>query len=248
MYLRYDSLNFKRDVVVKKSILSVLLFFASTGLSAEPTQSPEILSKKIEQYVLNELSTYKEGRVHVAADQIDSRLNLKACAEDQLMVFNPYQSPILSTSTMGIKCQENDNHWSLYIPIHITILKTVYVAKRTLMKGDEITGSDIYQTELDVHKLKHGYFNDIDELAGRVCKQNIAINSPFNPNNVELAKIIHKGEKVIISTNNNNLTISMDGIAINEGSMGETIKVKNLSSKKIVEAQIVGEKKVSVIF
>lgn len=233
---------------MKKSILSVLLFFTSTVLLAEPTQSPAVLSKKIEQYVLHALSTYKEGRVHVVADQIDSRLNLKACAADQLMVFNPYQSPILSTSTMGIKCLEHDNHWSLYVPIHITILKTVYVAKRTLMKGDQITGSDIYQTEMNIHKLKHGYFNDIDDLAGRVCKQNIAINTAFNPHNVELAKVIHKGEKVTISTSNNNLMVSMDGIAINEGSIGETIKVKNLSSKKIIEAQVVGEKRVNVIF
>lgn len=233
---------------MKKSILSILLFFASTGLPAEPTQSPEILTRKIEQYVGNQLTSYKEGRVHVSADKIDSRLSLKACAKKYLVVFNPYNTPILDTSTMGIKCQEPENHWSLYVPIRITILKTVFVANRTLTKGDRITGNDVYQAEIDIHKLKHGYFSDIDDLIGQVCKQNIAINHPFTPNNIELPKVIRKGEKVSIVTTNNNLMISMDGIAVNDGALGETIKVKNQTSKKIIEAQVTGKKIVTVAF
>lgn len=218
------------------------------GLFAETTQSPEILTHKIKDYVLSELANYREGKIHVSADKIDSRLSLKACAEDRLIVFNPYQSPILETSTLGIKCQEADNHWSLYVPIRITILKTVYVAKRTLMKGDRISGDDIYQTEMDVHKLKYGYFDDIDDLVGLVCKKNVAINTPLNPHNIELAKVVHKGEKVSIVTSYNNLTVSMDGIAINDGALGETIKVKNLSSKKILDGQVTGKKMITVIF
>lgn len=235
-YLRYDSVNYQRDIVVKKSILSLLLFFASTNLFAEPSQSPKILTQKIEGYILNQLASYKEASIHVSADKIDSHLSLKPCAEENLVVFNPYQSPLLDTSTMGIKCEEPENHWSLFVPVRINIMKTIYVANRNLRKGDSITGNDLYQTEMDVHKLKQGYFNDIDDLIGQVCKQNIAIHHPFNPNNIELPKTIHKGEKVSIITNNNNLTISMDGIAVHDGALGETIKVKNLSSKKIFQS------------
>lgn len=232
---------------MKKSILSVLLFFASAGLCAEATQSPEVLSHKVEEYVHKKLASYKEGKIQVNADRIDSRLSLKECAEDKLAVFNPYQSPILSTNTLGVKCKELDNHWSLYVPIRITILKTVYLAKRSLLKGELITKGDLYRAEINIHRLKNGYFNDINDLIGQSCKQNIPINTPLNPRYVELEKVIHKGEKVAIIMKNNNLIISMDGIAINEGAIGETVRVKNLSSKKIIEAQVAGKKKVNVI-
>ncbi len=237
----------KEELFVNKCILSVLLFFASTGLQADAIQSPEILTSKIEQHIRNELSSYKEGTIQVAADKIDSRLNLKACAEDHLVVFNPYQSPTLSTSTMGIKCQENDNHWSLYVPVKITVLKTIYVAKRALIKGTRLTQDDIYQTEMDVQRLNQGYFTEKDQLIGQICKQNIPPNSPLNPHNIEAAKLINKGERVSIIVNDSNLTISMDGVAMEEGTLGETIKVRNLSSKKIIDAQITGSKKVNVI-
>jgi flagella basal body P-ring formation protein FlgA len=40
----------------------------------------------------------------------------------------------------------------------------------------------------------------------------------------------------------------MDGIAMNEGALGDSVKVKNLSSKRIIEAQVTGKKTVKVTF
>ncbi|WBV68308.1 flagellar basal body P-ring formation chaperone FlgA [Legionella pneumophila] len=207
-----------------------------------------IIKNKIEQYALNELSNYTEGKIQVTADNIDPRLNLKVCDDNKLEVFNPYQTPMLNTSTMGIKCLEENNHWTLYIPVKITIFKSVLVAKRALLKGTKISNSDIYQTELDVQKLKQGYFTDSKELIGLVCKHDITPNSPLNPFNIELAKLVHKGEQVSIIAAHDNLTVSMDGIAMDEGALGDSVKVKNLSSKRIIEAQVTGKKTVKVIF
>lgn len=233
--------------MVKTRILSGLLFFASFCVQAEAIQSLDLLQSKIEQHVLNELATFNDGKVKVTADRMDPRLNLKACAEDQLAIFNPYQTPILNTSTMGIKCKDEANHWTLYVPIKISILKTVYIAKRPLLKGTRVSANDIYQAELDVQKLKQGYFVDSHELIGQICKQNIATDTPLNPYNIELAKLVHKGEQVTINATNNNLTISMDGIALDDGALGEPVKVKNSSSKKVIEAQVSGVKAVKVI-
>ncbi|MCL9685608.1 flagellar basal body P-ring formation chaperone FlgA [Legionella maioricensis] len=232
---------------MKKSILSVFLFFASICLYATQIQSLPLLKDKIEQYVLNELSTYTEGKIQVSANKIDSRLNLKACAENQLSIFNPYQTPLLSSNTMAVKCLEEDNHWVLYVPITITVLKTVLVSKNMLVKGTQVKEEDIYQTEMDTQRLKLGYFTEKNELIGLVCKHDIAADSPFNPYNIELAKLIHKGEEVTIVANNNNLTVSMPGIALNEGALGDTVKVKNRTSKRIIEAQVAGEKRVKVV-
>jgi len=232
---------------VKTSILSLLLFFASTYAHAEAFQSLDLLQTKIEQYALNELSSYTEGKVKVAADKIDTRLNLRACAEKQLVIFNPYQTPMLNTTTLGIKCDEEKNHWTLYVPLKITVLKSVYVAKHPIIKGAKIKAKDIYQTELDVQRLKQGYFTSSQELIGQVAKQNIPADTSFNPYNIELAKLVHKGERVTIIASNNNLSISMSGIAVDDGAFGEPVKVKNRSSKKIIEAQVSGLKKVTVV-
>jgi flagella basal body P-ring formation protein FlgA len=232
---------------VKKSILSVLIFFASISSYAAPGQSLDLLKNKIESYVLNELSTYTDGKIQVQADKLDPRLNLRACAEDKLELFNPYQTPMLSTNTMGVKCLEEENHWTLYVPIKINVLKTVLVAKRTLIKGRRINSDDIYQVEMDTQKLKQGYFTDSRELIGLICKHDISPDSPLNPYNIELAKLVHRGDQVTIVANNENLSVSMDGIAMSEGVLGESVRVKNLSSKRVIEAQVSGNKTVKVV-
>lgn len=219
----------------------------SSGLYADATQSLDVLKDKIEQQVLRELSSYTQGRVDVQADKIDSRLQLGTCDESQLEVFNPYQTPMLKTNTMGIKCKESNNHWTLYVPIRITLLKSVFVAKHMLMKGDLITAEDVYQTELDVQKLKQGFFTNEKEFVGLVSKQTIAADTPITPYHIELAKLIHKGEQVSIVVSQDNLTISMQGIALDTGARGDHIKVKNLSSKRIIDARVLSEEKVEVL-
>lgn len=232
---------------MKKSILSVLIFFASISSYAASGQSLDLLKNKIESYVLNELSTYTDGKVQVQADKLDPRLNLKACAEEKLELFNPYQTPMLSTNTMGVKCLEEENHWTLYVPIKINVLKTVLVAKRVLIKGKRINSDDIYQVEMDTQKLKQGYFTDSRELIGLICKHDISPDSPLNPYNIELAKLVHRGDQVTIVANNESLSVSMDGIAMSEGVLGESVRVKNLSSKRVIEAQVSGNKTVKVV-
>lgn len=231
---------------MKKSILSVLIFFASFCANAAPGQSLDLIKNKIEAYVLSELSTYAEGKIQVQADKLDPRLNLKACPEDKLELFNPYQTPMLSTNTMGIKCQEEENHWTLYVPIKISVLKTVLVAKRALVRGRRINSDDIYQVEMDTQKLKQGYFTDPRELIGLICKHDISPDSPLNPYNIELAKLVHRGDQVTIVASDDSLSVSMDGIAMSEGVLGESVKVKNLSSKRVIEAQVSGNKIVRV--
>ncbi|KTD34282.1 flagellar basal body P-ring biosynthesis protein FlgA [Legionella moravica] len=232
---------------MKKSILSVLTFFASFCLYADLSQSLDLIKNKIESHVLNELTTYTEGKIEVQADQLDPRLNLRACAENKLEIFNPYKTPMLNTNTMGIKCLEEDNHWTLYVPVKISVLKTVLVAKRALVKGSRITSNDLYPMEMDAQKLKQGYFTDPKELIGLICKHDITPDSPLNSFNIELAKLVHRGDQVTIVATNDYLTVSMDGIALDEGVLGDSIKVKNLSSKRVIDAQVTGEKKVAVV-
>ncbi len=231
---------------MKKSILSVLIFFASINSYATPRQSLDLLKNKIESHLLNELSAQAEGKIQVHADKLDPRLNLKECAEDKLELFNPYQNPTLSTNTMGIKCLEEDNHWTLYVPVKISVLKTVLVAKRALLKGRRINSDDIYQVEMDTQRLKQGYFTDSRELIGLICKHDISPDNPLNPYNIELAKLVRRGDQVTIVATDDNLSVSMDGIAMGEGALGEAIRVKNLSSKRVIEAQVSGNKKVKV--
>ncbi len=99
---------------------------------------------------------------------------------------------------------------------------------------------------MDISLLKQGYYTKMEDIIGLVCKQNLIQGSAFNPAILQTAVLIHKGEQVRIQAISEMLNVSMEGIALNDGSLGDTIKVKNLSSKRIIEAQIQARKQVRV--
>lgn len=230
-----------------KGILTTALFIASTNGLAEPFQSLEVLREKVEAYTLNQAAPIANGRMTVQAEQLDPRLTLNECADDKILIFNPYNTPILQSTTLGIKCNQEGNHWTLYVPVKISVLKQVYVAKKPLMKGSRISEDDIYLTEMDVQRLKQGYFSDQSHLIGHVCKQNVSADTPFTPFNLELPKLVRKGDELSITAVRDGLQITMSGIAMSDGILDETIKVKNRSSKKIIEATVSGERQVQII-
>lgn len=247
-----------KNTILKNGILSIFVIFASTHLWADQIQngtqadtsqlqSLQALQNKIESYLLTKLADQDtQGTIKVAAGNIDSRLKLRICADDKLEIFNPYGNALINTTTIGIKCTEKVNHWTLYVPVKITILKRVLVTKNALTKGTLLKNDDFYAIEMDAQKLKQGYFTDANQVAGLVCKKEIAPETVLNPYNVELAKIVFKGQEVHIIATSGNLKISMGGIAMSDGALGDVIKVQNATSKKVIEAQISGKKQVTV--
>ncbi|KTD16981.1 flagellar basal body P-ring formation chaperone FlgA [Legionella jordanis] len=230
-----------------KAILFFLLLFASTlSLASKAVQSLDLLKQKIEQYLLTTLSSQEGSNIQVQVEQIDDRLRLKACAESSLQVFNPFPTSTSRASTIGVRCSAQDNHWTVYVPVKIRIQKSVIIAKRPLPKGVKISSEDIEIQEIDSNLLKQGYFTRSEEVIDHLTKTSIAQGSAINPTYLKTESLIHKGEQVSIEAVNEVIHVSMSGIALNDGSEGDVIQVKNLSSKKIIEATVSGKQQVRV--
>ncbi|WP_019216694.1 hypothetical protein [Legionella tunisiensis] len=115
-----------RTIYAKTQYPSFLLIFASPLLQAEAIQSLTMIEERITQHVLNALSAADQKDIHISTGKIDARLKLRACDTNKLEVFNPYQTSILNATTLGIRCQETGKHWTLYVPIKISVQKTFW--------------------------------------------------------------------------------------------------------------------------
>ncbi|KTD64807.1 flagellar basal body P-ring formation chaperone FlgA [Legionella spiritensis] len=232
--------------MLQRLLFTTLLFFTMSGLQARTVQSLIVLKDRVEQHLLNKLAGQYEGTIKVTADTPDPRLQLKQCADDKLQIFNPYQTALLGSTTIGVRCQEPDNHWTLYIPTRITIEKPVVVAKNNLLKGEVIKKDDLHLVPMDISLLKLGYFTDPGQVAGQIAKQAVNQGSYLMPSTLEAARIIRKGQEVRILAISNNLKVSMKGIALSDGAQDELIKVKNLSSKRIIEGRVSNKNEVHI--
>lgn len=234
--------------MIRQLIVLLSSLILSLPAWTEPAwQSLTGLQTTLETWVLNELVPYHEGKIDVRAEKIDARLQLRPCADNHLQIFNPYKTPLLQTSIMGIRCNMPENHWTLYVPVHISLKKEIVVAKQMLLKGTHISMDDIYTLEMDTQALKQGYFTKKEDIIGQLCKNNIAPGTALTPANLEMAKMIKRGERVKIMVKQTGFTISMEGMALTDGIMGDVIEVRNLTSKKLIQATVNGPNEVLVM-
>jgi len=213
-----------------------ICFCFSTTWANEQYQSHASIIKTVEQYLDSHLNSSPELETRTQIGHLDKRLILTKC-DKALKPFSNNHRDFGSRVSVGVKCT-GSKPWSLYVPVTIQRIAPIYVASHPISKGEKISDRDIQKVFKDVNKLHGRYNRTKEEIIGKIAKRSISLGSVFNPRYLALPIVIKKGDKVDIIAKLQGLSIRMSGKAENDGAQGQTINVKNLSSKRIVEAVV----------
>lgn len=232
---------------MRYGLTGMLMLISATAfaLEADKTQSLEQLQAKAKSYLEQKLTSVSYGKIEVKPGKLDPRLRLAYCPEELIHAYIPNNSHPSTTSIVGMRC-ESDTPWSLFVPVKIRILAQAYVTLRPLNKGERLRASNVKQKTLDVSLLKHGYYQDMAKLRGRVLKHSMQADRPITPFDIVTEKVVKRGDKVTIVANSNGIKVSMRGLAMSAGSLGDTIRVRSLSNKRVLQGKIVNKQTVEV--
>ena len=97
-------------------------------------------------------------------------------------------------------------------------------------------------------QLNHGYYGSAKLLANMEAKRNIKAGQVLTPNLVKAQKLVLRGQHITIVAQNGGLNLRVKGKALMDGQQGQTIKVKNLSSKRLIYARVISAGIVKVNF
>ncbi len=210
-----------------------LMVIVSVGTtSATELQPLEDIRKAAETFALNRASADQDRVIEVG--HLDPRLRLPRCSQplttEQLgqQLNNP-------NITVTIKC-DSPKPWSIHIPVRTSVFSTISTISRPLPRGATIQLSDLHMERRETSQLRNGYFENTDNIVGRVLKRSLPKGIAITPNDLEQNRIITRGSKVTIVARNNNITVKMPGKALEDATLGAIVKVENLSSKRIIEA------------
>jgi len=121
--------------------------------------------------------------------------------------------------------------------------KTV-VVKKNITKGEVVT-EDHLAYSFHISDDLPGGFTNISDIIGRKAKFNLARGAVIKTRQLEIVYPVEKGKAVLVVADNSRLSITVNAIALEEGQLGDMIKVKNSTSGKVLNAIVIGEKKVS---
>jgi flagella basal body P-ring formation protein FlgA len=216
---------------------------AATATDSGALQSHNSIREAAGQHILERAEEYPAAP-EVQAGHLDNRLRLAAC-DQPLQTFSPPGKRLLGKVTVGVRC-EGTKPWTLYVPVTVSVMSQVVVAKTQLTRGSTVTREDVKLEKRDIARLHRGYLDSLDKAIGKTVKYSVRANQVVTPSRIDSPLAVKRNGRVMILAANSSVQVRMTGTALENGSIGQRIRVKNRSSKRELEARVVEQGVVQV--
>lgn len=210
--------------------LGALLASSAAALEFQPLEE---IRQSAATFAARSVSATEGERV-VEIGNLDPRLRLTRCNRplDAELLGQQRNSPNI---TVTVKCH-GDKPWSVHVPVRSSTFAAIYVAARPLPRGVAIQPSDLLQERRETSQLRNGYFAAAERVLGRIPKRSLPQGAAITPGDLEQNRIIQRGHRVTIIASSGAISVQMPGKALDDAAEGESVKVENLSSRRVIEA------------
>lgn len=113
------------------------------------------------------------------------------------------------------------------------------VAARPLSRGEIVEEKDIAKARLNINAIPRDIVREPESVVGLATMQQVQSGEVFRENRLRIVPVIDQGQKVTVIYTLGAVHASATGIALDAGVTGDKIRVKNESSKRIIEGEIV---------
>lgn len=207
--------------------------------------SPETLRQALEKY-LGENEPYQSGQFKL------NQVNF-----GQLPILPPGQAAYRfvpqgssnPTSLAGAFLFAVDGREAARVRVtaQIELSIPVLLAARALPKGQVLSSGDL-NLDLAPYTQAKGALTESAPALGQTLK--VALNSgePVRERHLTKSLMVRRGDLVTMTATQGDLKVTATGQARQDGALGDTIAIVNLSSKKTVAGRVTGPNQVEIIF
>ena len=135
-----------------------------------------------------------------------------------------------------------DGREAVKVPLQFTLrrFRRVLVPCTTIRRETPLNEGNLHLVKLDLTSFHGEPLTELAEVAGKVARRMLPGGRPITAADLKTPDLVEKGELVTMVGRRGNLTITMKGIARASGTLGDHIRVMNITSKRIVTGRIAG--------
>ena len=229
---------------IRNAILTGLCFLLlAPAMPAAELESHARIQTTAQQYAAGFLDA-QGYRYEITALPLDPRLRLPACSAP-LEGYLPPGGRVGGTSTIGVRCA-GDDPWSLFVQVVARIYAPVAVAARPLTRGELIGEADVRMEEQDITRLPAGFLTDLAEVVGMKTRRPLATGHVIGKTAIEAPNLVRRGQSVTLVSGAGPVQVRVNGTALGDGALGERVRVRNDSSRRVVEGVVTEDGSVQV--
>jgi|GEM_PF-2996483 len=180
--------------------------------------------------------TDSENEVRIDIKEPDRRLTLKNC----------HHTPTTNTAkplprsgkvTVKVHCDQ-PAEWSIYLPATIQRHVTLWNSRQNIDRGALVEAEDIESNSHWLIDVPAGAVELAEEIVGMVARQSIQSGKVIKYRQLEQPLAIHKGQRVTVAVKEPGFVLATEVIALENGTLGATIKVRNARTEKLLSAKV----------
>lgn len=165
---------------------------------------------------------------------LSPNFQLQHCEQPwQINLLRPLQP---GRNGLEISCEQP--WWRQNLAVQIQIFREVAVLARSVSAGQKLTAADISLVRHDIGGLSKDFLTSADTLPGMELRRTLRAGTVLSRDMIALPVLVERGQQVNIRVQRPGIRIEMKGTALDAGSAGDRIRVRNDSSQKIIRATV----------
>ena len=236
--------------LITRLVLAGILFFAFSAhfaaLAASPKESFEetsVIEKKLTAFIKQFFG--EENDLQVRFNNIPEYLkgNTKVKSISFAKVPDSQGNGLCLVEFAAKDTRERN----AYVSFRVFKKSTLFMMKRVGKRGDILTASDIVEKDTFLTGAT-AYPGSRDEIVGKKLRKDLPAGTVITSQVLEEQILVQTGEIVSVLVENQRLIVHTSGKALDRGRMGDTVRVKNLTSGKEIYGKVTGTSAVTVEF
>jgi len=130
--------------------------------------------------------------------------------------------------------------------VRVEVFREVVVARRKVLKQQPLSNDDLDIKKLEVSLYPNKYFVDKNLIIGKISTTLIPEGAVLLQWMVKDEPVVGRGTNVKIVIRSEGLLVEAQGEALEDGQLGEIIKVRRRGIKQNIEAEVIGPGQVEV--
>ncbi|ALO41408.1 Basal-body periplasmic P-ring protein [Pseudoalteromonas phenolica] len=214
-------------------IFCAMACFIASHMSQAQVYTNTNLEAGAEEFITLQVELNPDIKTTIKALPLDARLSERIC-EKPLSYSTNATAPFNRQVTVQVKCEDLSG-WTQFVHVRIEELHPVIVTTQLINKGELLTKDSISIEYKPKHFVRASNLNTEQLLIGSRSKRVLRVGTAIGLHHICM---VCKGDNVTIYAKTRTLTIKTTGIALQDGNIGEQIRVKNQKSGKTISARV----------
>jgi flagella basal body P-ring formation protein FlgA len=207
---------------------------------------PDLIAKAVSKAL--ETRVAATMRYEVTLDNPNQEIHLPVRMPATLAVRNLFFDPRSNRfSATLLAPDDRPGGVALQIAGRVHEMIEVPVLNRRFRSGEIIRENDLDARLLRKEQVSRNALSAPEQIVGKSARRTLSDGKPLTSADIRQPQLVSRGSMVVMHYRTANMVITAHGTARENGTTGDTVRIRNVNSGKIVEAIVTGPDTVAVM-